>query len=334
MKISVIIPVYNAEKYVKKAVESALAQPETGEIILIEDCSPDNALKVCEELEQKYEIVKLYQHPDKKNHGAGATRNLGIEKAKNDYIAFLDADDYYLPKRFRAENEIFTNHPEAEGVYGALGIRFYSDEGKRKFERALVNKDLTTVSSSVGHREILLVLLGISNKARGHFHLDCLTVRKSVFNKTGPFSTRLRLSQDTDFIIKLAATSRILAGIVDKAIAIRGVHDDNRVSNKENLERYRAELYESLYKWGKDNEMPKKALDEIWDKYLVWKTLHNNIFRNIILLALSFFYNKRLFYTSRLFNQAVVNTFGLNSFAKSIIRIKEKLQSTLTDKAI
>ncbi|MBH2023635.1 MAG: glycosyltransferase, partial [Flavobacteriales bacterium] len=79
MKISVIIPVYNAEKYVSQAVESALQLDEVFEIILVEDKSPDNALEVCKELAEKHERVKLFQHPDQGNHGAGASRNLGLD---------------------------------------------------------------------------------------------------------------------------------------------------------------------------------------------------------------------------------------------------------------
>lgn len=66
MKISVITPVYNAEKYVTQAVESALQFDEVHEVILVEDQSPDNALEVCKKLAEQYDRVKLYQHPDKK----------------------------------------------------------------------------------------------------------------------------------------------------------------------------------------------------------------------------------------------------------------------------
>ncbi|WP_228442012.1 glycosyltransferase family 2 protein [Chryseobacterium nematophagum] len=103
MKISVIIPVYNAEKYVQQAVESALQFEKVYEVILVEDGSPDNVLSVCERLRDQYPRVKLFQHADKKNHGAGASRNLGIANASGDFIAFLDADDYYLSNRFDAE---------------------------------------------------------------------------------------------------------------------------------------------------------------------------------------------------------------------------------------
>ena len=143
MKISVITPVYNAEKYITQSVESALQFEEVYEIILVEDQSPDNALEVCKKLAEQYEKVKLYQHPDKKNHGAGASRNLGIEKSTGDFIAFLDADDYYLPNRFDAEIELFKND-EVDAVYGALGVHYYSEKAKEQYY-SLFGDRLTTV---------------------------------------------------------------------------------------------------------------------------------------------------------------------------------------------
>jgi len=67
-----------------------LQQPETGEILLVEDNLPDNCLQICQKLEKEHEKVRLLRHPDGKNHGAGATRNLGIKNAEFNYIAFLD----------------------------------------------------------------------------------------------------------------------------------------------------------------------------------------------------------------------------------------------------
>ena len=132
MKISVIIPVYNAEKYVEQAVNSALQFQEVFEIILIEDHSPDNALEICENLAKQHHRVKLFQHPDRQNHGAGASRNLGIEKASGDFISFLDADDYYLPNRFDSERELFKN-PNVDGVYGAIGVHYYTKKAKDQY---------------------------------------------------------------------------------------------------------------------------------------------------------------------------------------------------------
>ncbi len=104
MQVSIIIPVYNAAAYVREAVESALIQPETGEILLIEDNSPDDSLRICQELAAKYDKVKLLRHPNGENRGPGASRNLGMRNARSPILAFLDADDYYLPGRFSGKS--------------------------------------------------------------------------------------------------------------------------------------------------------------------------------------------------------------------------------------
>jgi glycosyltransferase involved in cell wall biosynthesis len=70
MNISVIIPVYNASEFLEKAVDSALQFEEVKEIVLVEDKSTDNSLEICQKLVLKDSRIKLYQHPDKGNHGA------------------------------------------------------------------------------------------------------------------------------------------------------------------------------------------------------------------------------------------------------------------------
>jgi glycosyltransferase involved in cell wall biosynthesis len=99
LRVDVIVPVYNAADYVRKAVESALARPETVEVILVEDGSTDESLAVCQELAAEYPTVRLYRHPNGENRGAGASRNLAISESTRGHIAFLDAD-YFLPCRF------------------------------------------------------------------------------------------------------------------------------------------------------------------------------------------------------------------------------------------
>ncbi|WP_228453156.1 glycosyltransferase family 2 protein [Chryseobacterium sp. CH1] len=180
MKISVIIPVYNAEKYVSQAVESALQFDEVCEIILVEDKSPDQALEVCKQLAEKHERVKLYQHPDKGNHGAGPTRNLGIEKATGDFISFLDADDYFLPNRFDAEKELFKK-PEVEGVYGALGVHYYTEKAKAQYY-SLFGDRLTTVYKRHEPEDVFpgqIYMLG----SFGLFSIDALTIRRDSLIK-------------------------------------------------------------------------------------------------------------------------------------------------------
>ena len=122
MQVSVIIPVYNAAEYVQQAVESALAQPETAEVILIEDGSQDSSLAVCQETADAHSKVHLYRHPDGKNHKQPASLNLGILRSTHEFIAFLDADDSYLPGRFSVARELFATDSELEGVYEALAV--------------------------------------------------------------------------------------------------------------------------------------------------------------------------------------------------------------------
>lgn len=259
MKISVIIPVYNAEKYVTKAVESALQFDEVYEVILVEDKSPDNALEVCKKLAEKYDRVKLYQHPDKGNHGAGASRNLGIENATGDFIAFLDADDFYLPNRFDAEKELFKS-PDVEGVYGAIGVHYWSEKAKEQYY-SIYGEKLTTVYKKHPPHEVFPGLLGMRGSF-GLFSVDGLTLRTKALKKMDALmKTDLRLHQDTDFLMRLAFYCKLYPGILDKAVAMRGVHESNRISQVDSKKikpaSTRVLLWNHLTKWANnETEMP------------------------------------------------------------------------------
>ncbi|PWN64701.1 glycosyltransferase family 2 protein [Chryseobacterium oncorhynchi] len=252
MRISVIIPVYNAEKFVSQAVKSALQFEEVYEVILVEDKSPDQALRVCEQLAEEYDRVKLYQHPDKGNHGAGPTRNLGIEKSTGDFISFLDADDYYLPNRFDAEKELF-QRPEVEGVYGALGVHYYTEKAKKQYY-PLFGDRLTTVYKRHDPKDVFLgqiYMLG----SFGLFSIDALTIRKDSLMKKMDilFKASLRLHQDTEFLFRLSYYLNLYPGILDNAVAIRGVHEDNRItqvdSKKINPATTRVLLWKEVNDW-------------------------------------------------------------------------------------
>lgn len=91
-KISVIIPIYNVEKYLYKSIESVINQTYKNlEIILIDDGSIDNSSQICDEWKKKDNRIKVIH---KENGGVSSARNLGLEKATGSYIAFLDPDDY------------------------------------------------------------------------------------------------------------------------------------------------------------------------------------------------------------------------------------------------
>lgn len=268
MEISVIIPVYNAATFLRKAVESAVNLDEVKEILLVEDASTDNSLALCRTLQTEYPKVKLFQHPDQGNHGAGATRNLGLEKATQEFIAFLDADDYYLPNRFEAEKEIFKDE-KIEGVFNAIGMEFYSEKGKEEFQQKFKNTELTTVKKHAEGKDVFFGLLGLKNDFGTFFHLNGLTVRqKSIIKNNLKFNEKLRVHQDSDFIIKLAYDCHLKSGNITEALAIRGVHDDNRITKiklySDKYNQRQALLWNSIFEWSRNKCMRENFKEHIF----------------------------------------------------------------------
>lgn len=255
MQVSVVIPVYKAGKFIESAVKSALEQPGTAEVILVEDGSPDDTLEICRRLEKKYEKVKVFTHPGNINKGAGQSRNLGIEKASYEYIALLDADNLFLPGRFQAERKLFAERPDIDGVYGALGFHYYSEEGRKKYEKLGYGK-LTTLSRPVPPEELFWALMAITD-VKGQFALDALTFKKSALEKTEPFEN-LELHDDTAFKIKLAFNCKLVPGVIDRPVGLRGVHDDNQIVNNPPGSKTRVRLYENLYRWAVNKDLSPK----------------------------------------------------------------------------
>lgn len=90
--VSVIVPVYKVEKYLKKCIDSILAQTYTNyELILVDDGSPDHCGQICDEYAEKYEFVTVI-HQD--NQGLSGARNSAVPKSKGEYITFVDSDDF------------------------------------------------------------------------------------------------------------------------------------------------------------------------------------------------------------------------------------------------
>lgn len=269
LDISVIIPVYNAAEFLEKSVLSALAFEEVKEIILVEDKSTDHSLEICKRIAAEHSKVKLFQHPDQENHGAAASRNLGIEKSTGNFITFLDADDYYLPNRFEAEKKIFDD-PKIEGVFSAVGIEYLTEKGKQEFQSKFSNSSLTTVNYPAEGKEIFRGLLGLTPKPFGtFFHLNALTIRKSALDQSQlRFNEILRVHQDSDFIIKLAYHCCLKSGIIDQAVAMRGIHDDNRITKiiKYSPQYNQRQLlfWNSLYEWSKPLPLETDAAQHIY----------------------------------------------------------------------
>ena len=246
--MSVIIPVYKAERFLERAVRSALSQPEVAEVILIEDGSPDGSLEICRRLEAAHERVVLLRHPDGENRGAGASRNRGLEAARGEFIAFLDADDVYLPGRFEQDVDRLRADPEALGIFHAMGACELPEERR-------IEGRLTTLSGVPDRDRLFEQKMGIE-AVKGSFSICALTVRSRAARDVGPMNEGLRLHQDSEWISRLVLTGPLLAGQLDEPVALRGVHPGNRYLNNERRHSTNALFLQSLLSWMVDHRIP------------------------------------------------------------------------------
>lgn len=129
MKISVIIPAYNAEKTIVRAVNSVLEQEYKDlEVIIVDDFSSDGTVRlIAETFKNNY---KIHVESLSENVGSGAARNIGVRRATGRFLAFLDADDQWLPGKLNSQLSIFNSHEDAALVYSSYVSR--SKNGQEK----------------------------------------------------------------------------------------------------------------------------------------------------------------------------------------------------------
>ena len=306
--VSVIIPAYNVEKYIAKTIQSALIQPEVEEVIVIDDGSSDNTFKIIKEFQLKWDKIKVLNHKNNKNKGRSATRNLGLKNASQNYIGFLDADDYYMPDRFRNDKVVFEENEHVEVVYNAVGYHFYR-ELKEK-EKGYFKK-LNTVSQPLEHVDAFEAL--ISSKY-GYLHLNGLTVKKSVIDKIGFFNETLPVAEDSDFIFKLGFKCKFKAGLLDSPVALRGIHEEN-IYNDENLyKKWNVKLYESLLSWCYQHNATKGGIYDVLNWLWIIKLREKSSLLKYILYWIGFNFRHP---------QTILSVFFIKYFP--VVRLRQKL---------
>ena len=222
-RVSVIIPVYNAEDFVSNAVESAIELEQVGEIILVEDGSPDNALEVCLELEKKHEKVKVIRHEGGENKGAGASRNLGISKSQYAYIAFLDADDWYLPNRFEKDEAVWKDKPNADVIFS---YPVMADNRGNFIEKKDPWKGIDEDA------DVSQFYKNFLQSRFPFFHTNTVTIRKNFLIQEKIFDERLRLHQDSELWLRLLRRGVAYAANLKKPVAVIRRHEKNRITSR------------------------------------------------------------------------------------------------------
>ena len=135
LKLSIIIPVYNVEQYLRQCIESIINQTlKDIEIICVDDCSTDNSFNVLEEYAKKDERIKIIKHDI--NKGLGSARNTGIKFSKGEYIGFIDSDDYISLDYF--ENLYNTAKKYNSDITSTLNIKLY-DMNSNKINNSYYN---------------------------------------------------------------------------------------------------------------------------------------------------------------------------------------------------
>lgn len=156
--ISVIIPVYNSEKYLKRCVDSILAQTyQNLEILLIDDGSTDNSALICDEYAKKdYRIKAIH----KINQGTGPTRQYGIEHCKGEYVAFVDNDDYITPDMYE---KMMTAIERTGADYCACQFNYEYSDGSYLYTSKDINPHLLGTHDSVTFSHFLFNHGGYAN---------------------------------------------------------------------------------------------------------------------------------------------------------------------------
>lgn len=294
--VSVVVPVYNAGQFIRRAVEHIIVHPEVSEIILIEDGSSDDSLDICKKLKSQHPIIKLFRHEDGVNRGAGATRNAGVGHATNEYIAFADADNFYLPNRFKVDKEIFDKDRSIDGVYHAQGVHYENDEAKQKFfDAGLGDAEFLSVSEKIPPEDLLSTMLGRHPTARmiGGLGIDAITLRRRCFEKAGYFAPELKLQQDVYFFIKLAASCRMYPGNLNEPVALRGVHGNMRSTASEFMDECRRLRWALLNDWFSKNISDPEQTRLFKFAYTDFKIRDSRKFQSIFELVKSIFQQPR-----------------------------------------
>jgi glycosyltransferase involved in cell wall biosynthesis len=254
MKVSVIIPVFNCVKYLEQAVESALIQEEVGEVIIVDDGSKDGSYELGLNLSKSDIRVHFYNHEDRLNKGSATSRNLGLNRATCDLVAFLDADDLYLPMRFKGVVEKF-NDVKIDGVYGKV-----KNFGNNQYFKG---NEIIYIEKGISPNQLFTYIVKDNKPYFGIMSL--ILRRKSIIKHNISFDESFRIGQDLDFIYSLA--SKLF--LVDDGLT------DIRIKRRLHLSNISIGPLHDLYN-------PRKALLNKWYGKIFEETFPKKVNRALI----------------------------------------------------
>lgn len=222
--VSVIIPTFNRARMVARAISSVLYQTYRGfEIIVVDDGSSDATTSV---LKQFKERIILLTHP--RNMGVSAARNTGIRAASSPLIAFLDSDDYWLPKKLAVQTGFFHLHPDAVACQTE---EHWIRHGRRVNPRKIHRKP----SGDIFTPSLRLCLVSPS----------AVMLRRSLIDEVGPFDENLPACEDYDLWLRIS--SKYPVHLIGEYLVVKnGGHGDQLSKSIMGLDRFRIKALEKL----------------------------------------------------------------------------------------
>jgi glycosyltransferase involved in cell wall biosynthesis len=202
IKVSVIIPVYNVEKYLKECLDSIINQTlKDIEIICINDGSTDKSLQILEEYAAKEERIKIV---NKKNGGQSSARNAGIDIAKGEYIAFLDSDDFIANDFY----EKLYNSAEQNNADCAVGNTIYYKDENNKQDDCWVNyyifKSNKTIVESIEDKQNIIYSCSVWNKIYKKELIKDLRFPEKLYIEDVPFTFATAILANKFVLVKEA----------------------------------------------------------------------------------------------------------------------------------
>lgn len=224
MKVSVIVPAYNSSATIKASLESAIFQSyPVHEILVINDGSVDHTGDLVQQLIKDHTNVNIHYH-NKLNEGPSVARNLGIQMATGDLIAFLDSDDVWLKDKLKLQIEVLKTHPEI-ALLGGL----YQDKNKG-----------TEGFKEITFKELLL---------RNSFFTSATVVKRSVFNTVKPFKENKKYSEDYNLWLRVLTEFKggVLNEVVFSYASETGINAAGLSGNLWLMEKGELDNYKEMY---------------------------------------------------------------------------------------
>lgn len=199
--VSVVIPTYNREQFLKRAIDSVCKQIlSCKEIIVVNDGSTDNSLELLRKIKKESVVPVVIINSD--NQGVSAARNAGIKNATCDFIAFLDSDDHWHKRKLESQfNDLFNDHNH--------DICHTKEKWLRRGEHLNQKKKHIPRQGDIFSHCLQLCAVGMST----------VMVHKVIFQKVGYFDERLKCCEDYDLWLRVSSKYPFL--LVDKPLTIK-----------------------------------------------------------------------------------------------------------------